>query len=78
MGGKWIDSVDVYFSEDSLESQEFIGRFHYLKDSVHYSIVKEFNHSYGVVKARAVGLDISDTSDFFKLNQVNGISSMFG
>lgn len=73
-----FDSVDVFVSYDSLQSTETIGRYHSATDSVSFLIESVFSRPFGLVVLKAVGLNIGDTSDYFKLNMVDGVTSRIG
>jgi endonuclease I len=73
-----MDSVDVFFSMDSLKNMNLIGRYSANVDSVSYVIASEFAMPTGVVLLKAVGLNLSDTSDYFGLSMVDFVETRVG
>lgn len=71
-----IDSVEILFSEDSLQSFISLGKYDSSKDSVNLTFDKVFTHSFGIVTIRGYspGL-VFDSSSYFKLSMVDGIQN---
>jgi endonuclease I len=73
-----MDSLDVFFSMDSLKSLILLGRYSAQLDSVSAVIASEFVVPTGIVLIKAVGLNLSDTSDYFKLSMVDFVEAHIG